>query len=267
MSKDYSDIPTELVTIKDGAEILASHGDQTSPQNLVRYCKRHDLIEKKVGRFLMINPQRVAEYRGENFTTEVMRGTHAKSISQSDSNVIDIKTKSKHKSKNKPQAKPTKEAEGESTPSAQTVSLERSREAKSSLEEAKAEKAQLELERLKNNLVDMAEVEAGAAVSMTAQKEHLLGPNLSTITDYILATLGLPDDKKRQLQSALRKTFSESLVKFGDILQQEIARIDEPHAAGLPTRLDMLIHEAARFRDMTAKEYAKAAKAHQDSRA
>jgi len=263
MSKDYSDIPSDLVTIKDAAAILEAHDDQTSPQNLVKYCKRHDLIEKKQGRYLMVNPRRIAKYRAENFTTEVMRGKHIKKTD----NVIDIKTKAARISKNKPKSpKPT--SAGKSVPAGESpdkiTDLDRSREARANLEDAKAEKAMLELERLKNNLVDMAEVESGAAVAMTAQKEHLLGPNLSDITDYILATLGLPDDKKRKLQAALRKTFSESLIKFGDILQKEIASIDAPHAEGLPTRLDILIHRAAELRAMDAKSYAKLAKSLKD---
>ena len=256
MSKDYSHIPAELVTIKEAADVLSANGDKTSPQNLRKYARAHDLIEKKVGRMLMVNPRKLFQFRAENFTTEVMRGGHSK-----DTNIIDLPLKGKSKSKTK-SAKTKTTPKSASTSAPEPTTLDRARDAKASKEEAQAEKLQLELARLKNDLVETAEVEAAAAVAMTSLKEHLLGPALSDTTDYILATLNLPDDKKRPLQSALRKKIAEALTKQSDVLTAELAALDDPHKDGLPTRLDILMDYAAKLRKMSPAQYTHAAKAH-----
>lgn len=239
MSDNYEHIPTDLVTVKDASEILTANGDKITPEGLRKYCGRHDLIEQKLGRSLLVNPQRLAAYR-DNFTREVMRGEHLKAKADASK----PKRRQKRKSKS---AQPSIANPAANSP-ATVDSLDRARTAKADREEAQADKARLALHKETRDLVSTAEFETLLGLLMTLLKESFFGVNLSDDTDAIIAVNDLPDARKKPTMNILKKRRRDTIAAFAKLAEDEMAKLDPDHSSGYPERFKNLISEIQAIR-------------------
>ena len=206
----------ELVTTAECARILTDQGDKISAQALRKYAKKHGLVSQQVGRYLMVDPARIAARR-QDFTREKMRGEHANS--------------------NQPKA-----------PTAEIESLDALRDAKARNEEAKASLTELALYKETRDLISVAEFEVLLGLLMTLLKETLFGVNLSDDADAIMVTNNLPDDRKKPTQAILKKRRRQLATDFADLAKAELARLDPAHADGLPARLTKIVKNVQTMR-------------------
>jgi len=248
MQDKKTDITSDFMTITACAKLLSAQGDQTSSQNLNRYCKRHGLIEDTPGRFLMVSPARVADHR-DSFSREVMKGEHLKFKSASKSKSKSKKPAAKTKSKPKLAAVPAFAAKSAVTPVTPVTDLDRARTAKAEREEAQADKARLELFKETRDLVATSEMEVLIGLLMTMLKEALFGVNLSDDTEAILAVNNLGDDRKKPTQAILKSRRRGMMQQISDLAEREMARLDPHHSGGFRARLADIIAKVQSLRD------------------
>lgn len=258
MPDDYSHIPSQLVTVKAASEILTANGDKTSAENLRRYAHRHNLVESRLGRSLLVNPSRLAEHR-DNFTREVMRGDHLKdngprpSASKASKKSPASKT-AKSPAAKKPRAKSAAKPRPALTlaadnPSPKTETLDRARVAKAEKEEAQADTARLNLYKQTRDLISVAEFETLLGLLTTLLKEAFFGVNLSDDTDAILAVNNLPDARKKPTQNILKARRKTTIAAFAATCEREMARLDPDHTTGYALRFKKLIAEIHSLRE------------------
>lgn len=239
----------KLVTVSKCARMLTESGTKISRQGLRKYVEEHSLIsEIRSNGWVMVDFD-VVQSRREDFTREVMRGEHS--------------TTAPSKSKNKTTSA---SASKKAAPSLALVkdgdilapsSLDKARDAKTRKENAQAEAAEIDLAIKKNELVPTADVEVGIAASNLALRDTLLGPLLSDTSDQLLAALGLPDEKKRPVQQIIRAAMISGLTKFGEACETTLHSLDVKNSEAATSRLDILIAEAARLRDLTPTAFKK----------
>lgn len=216
------DIPKKPVSFTAAARLVSEiEGQKISRQGLTEYIKKHNVPTLPVGKRQKVKLADVLESR-KTFTREVMRGTHIQ----------------------KPTAQPTAD-----TPDPTSIDI--ARDAKARKEQAQAERAELELAKQKEQLIDAAAAEAASASAMMFAKSFLIGPAVSQTADHLITALDLPETAKREIEPVLAETFRTMLTKLSENTVDEFSKLNTHIAAGLPSRLDILTARAADLRSMS----------------
>lgn len=201
----------DLVTISACVESLRARGDKISRQGLTKYCDEHGLVEKREGRRVYVDPDRVAARR-QDYQREKMRGLH----------VVDTPTAPPDPAPADPAAPPA---------------LETIREAKARRETAAADKAELEMAERRRDVVSTAEMELLVSRSLSLMTEALLGGAIVTDAQRLATALSLPDERVPALKAELKATRRAALSRVADLARDDLARLDPDHADGLPERI------------------------------
>ncbi len=199
----------DLLTLSRCAKLLTDSGDKISRQGLSKYCDTH-CLKQETPDGIRVSFQAVKAHRSANYQREVMSG--GVELPASD-------------------AAPAVQAED----AAKIVALDPSRRQK----EAQASKLELELARMRNEVVLADEVTAGIA-DITVRLRQSLLQAVPNAAQRIAAELSLEPEEERELRASIKAVIREGLAAFVDDAAQMNADLTHDDVTATRDRIGKL---------------------------
>ena len=200
------------ISIAECARRLTLAGDTIERSALSRYCDTHGLKRGTEGRAALVDYDEVQAHRAASFTREVMSGRA-------------IET-------------PRLAATNAAAPA--NLDARRRKEA------AQATQEEIATARMLGEIVDIAEVDAAAAVTIAALRRAFAG-EVASAARHLAASLDLPPEAARKVRAALKSFARAGQHAFADTAAQLLKAANED-ASDARHRLNTLAAHAIRLR-------------------
>ena len=233
--------PSRLVSITEAAEILSKEGDKIDRSSLSRYCDAHGLKRGKRGRSVVVDLDQVRAHRRANYTREVMSGrsldaAQAQSEGAPEAALSPTAGEGASLPPQSPAVGVVQDVDQDEASADQTVlALDPARRKKT----ADAERAEIELAKIKGMIADAAEIEAGLADAVAAMRQTF-GATAKVFAADAVVELGLGADRARELAVILKRYARQGEGRFFDGCAKTAGLVRDERGSTARLRLERL---------------------------
>lgn len=219
----------DLLSIAAAARALTAAGDEISRQGLSKYCANHNLI-RDTDRGPRVSLSAVRAHRAQNYQREVMSGgVHVPEA---------------------PAAAPAPSQQSDSPaapPPSNVVTIPDSNDPSRRLKQLQVEEAEIDLARLRGEVVLADEVTAGVTDIVVMLRQQLFQA-IPASAKELASELSLGPEDERLIRAAMKATARQVLANFVAAAAQANAALAGESASDMRTRINALSLAAARMR-------------------
>lgn len=219
----------DLLSIAAAARALTAAGDEISRQGLSKYCGNHGLI-RDTDRGPRVSLSAVRAHRAQNYQREVMSGgVH---VPEAPAPATPA---------------PAPQSDSPAQPPSNLVNFPDSNDPSRRLKQLQVEEAEIDLARLRGEVVLADEVTAGVTDIVVMLRQQLFQA-IPASAKELASELSLGPEDERLIRAAMKATARQVLANFVAAAAQANAALAGESASDMRTRINALSLAAARMR-------------------
>ena len=219
----------DLLSIAAAARALTAAGDEISRQGLSKYCANHGLI-RDTDRGPRVSLSAVRAHRAQNYQREVMSGgVH---IPETPAPAAPA---------------PALQSDAPAAPPSNVVTIPDSNDPSRRLKQLQVEEAEIDLARLRGEVVLADEVTAGVTDIVVMLRQQLFQA-IPASAKELASELSLGPEDERLIRAAMKATARQVLANFVAAAAQANAALAGESASDMRIRINALSLAAARMR-------------------
>lgn len=219
----------DLLSIAAAARALTAAGDEISRQGLSKYCANHGLI-RDTDRGPRVSLSAVRAHRAQNYQREVMSGgVH---IPEAPAPAAPV---------------PTPQSDSPAPPPSNVVTIPDTNDPSRRLKQLQVEEQEIELARLRGEVVLADEVTAGVTDIVVMLRQQLFQA-IPASAKELASELSLGPEDERLIRAAMKASARQVLSNFVAAAAQANAALAGESASDMRARINALSLAAARMR-------------------